>query len=153
MTETIRLKSLATKAKKLPAAKREVFAIRNYLGLCGEQLAENSLKSKVAESPDLSWIVYFSMNWKKFGDISDFFDLSSEQETSVKLRAELLLALRETLRNRQLTHEAAAEIAGVTRSAFTSIFGGHVESVSLDRMLDICLKLGVSIRYEISASR
>lgn len=95
-----------------------------------------------------SWILYFSLNWKDSDDVSDFFALSSEQTTMVRLKTDLVLALRKRMRKEGLTHENAAEKAGISRSSMTAIVGGNLTSVSLDRLMEACLRLGVTIKFQ-----
>jgi len=144
-------KSLATKARKLPDNEKETWAIRNFLGLSGEQLALPVSKTSQVSDRGSSWIFYFSLGWKDFDDIQDFFALSPEQQTLVQLKSELVLALRKRLRKEGLTHEDAAEKSEVSRSSFTAIVGGNLSSVSLDRLLDVCLKLGVTLKFQVTA--
>jgi predicted XRE-type DNA-binding protein len=143
-------KSIAAKARKLPNDEKETWAIRNFLGLQGEQLALPISKTSRADERGSSWIYYFSLEWKDFDDIQDFFALTAEQKTLVQLKSELVLALRKRLRKEGLTHEDAAERSGVSRSSLTAMVGGNLVSVSLDRLLDVCLKLGVNLKFQVT---
>lgn len=145
------VKSLANKARKLPDSEKQTWAIRNLLGLKGEQLALPVSKISTVGGKENSWVFYFSLGWKDFDDIQDFFALSGEQQTLVPLKSELVLALRKRLRKEGLTHEDAAEKSGVSRSSLTAIVGGNLASVSLDRLLEVCLKLGVSLKFQVTA--
>jgi len=149
MEARIIVKDLAEHVKSLSNSQREVCAIRNYLGLRGEQLLDHPLKRKVPENPAESFGLYFALDWETFDDIVKFFELTPEQKKSAELKCDLLIALREKMRKQRLTHEAAAEIAEVPRSALTAILGGNVEGVSLDRILSICLKLGVNWQFKV----
>jgi predicted XRE-type DNA-binding protein len=144
-------KSIAAKARKLPDDEKENWAIRNFLGLQGEQLALPISRSSRDTERGGSWIYYFSLGWKDFDDIQDFFALSAEQQTLVQLKSDLVLALRKRLRKEGLTHEDAAQRSGVSRSSLTARVGGNLARVSLDRLLDVCLKLGVNLKFQVTA--
>jgi predicted XRE-type DNA-binding protein len=66
----------------------------------------------------------------------------------VRLKTDLVLALRKRMRKEGLTHENAAEKAGISRSSMTAIVGGNLTSVSLDRLMEACLRLGVTIKFQ-----
>lgn len=67
------------------------------------------------------------------------------------LRAELAEALRQWMESESLTQSQAAKRLGITQPRVSEIMRGKIELMSLDYMVGLCAKAGVSVEVRLAA--
>ena len=67
------------------------------------------------------------------------------------LRCELAEALRKWIRRERLTQTEAARRLGVTQPRISEIVRNRVEKLSLDYLVGLCAKAGVSVKVKVAA--
>ncbi len=67
----------------------------------------------------------------------------------LRIRADLLIGLQETIKARRLTQTAAAELLGVHQPRVSDLMRGRVELFSIDSLVDMLARLGVNVRLVI----
>ena len=67
------------------------------------------------------------------------------------LRAELAEALRQWMESEGLTQSQAAKRLGITQPRISEIMRGKIELMSLDYMVGLCAKAGVSVEVRLAA--
>lgn len=102
---------------------------------------------KKLEKKDKDRLIY-----KTASDFSISIGVTEEQAAQSKLKAKLVAAIRKEISRQGISHEEAAELAGVSRSNITGIISGSVRSVTLDRLVRIAAVLGLSMHLEIKKS-
>lgn len=81
----------------------------------------------------------------KVGSVSDFLELSPEEEAFVELRLALSHSVREKRKEQSLTQEQLAGQIGSSQSRVAKIEAGN-ESVSLDLLIRSLFSLGISMK-------
>ena len=67
------------------------------------------------------------------------------------LRAELAEALRQWIESEDLTQAQAAKRLGIAQPRVSEIVRGKIELMSLDYMVGLCSKAGVSVEVRLAA--
>ncbi len=67
------------------------------------------------------------------------------------LRAELAEALRQWMESEGITQTQAAKRLGITQPRVSEIMRGKIELMSLDYMVGLCAKAGVSVEVRLAA--
>lgn len=67
------------------------------------------------------------------------------------LRAELAEALRQWMESEGITQSQAAKRLGITQPRVSGIMRGKIELMSLDYMVGLCAKAGVSVEVRLAA--
>lgn len=82
-----------------------------------------------------------------------FLDLgfSPHEAAVLLLRAELAEALRQWMESEGITQSQAAKRLGITQPRVSEIMRGKIELMSLDYMVGLCAKAGVSVEVRLAA--
>jgi predicted XRE-type DNA-binding protein len=67
------------------------------------------------------------------------------------LRAELAEALRQWMESEGITQTQAAKRLGITQPRVSEIIRGKIDLMSLDYMVGLCAKAGVSVEVRLAA--
>ena len=88
---------------------------------------------------------------EKCGNI--FLDLGfpPHEAAVLQLRAELAEALRQWMESEGITQAQAAKRLGIAQPRVSEIMRGKIELMSLDYMVGLCAKAGVSVEVRLSA--
>ena len=82
-----------------------------------------------------------------------FLDLGfpSHEAAVLLLRSELAEALRQWMESEGLTQAQAAKRFGIAQPRISEIMRGKIELLSLDYMVGLCAKAGVSVEVRLAA--
>lgn len=82
-----------------------------------------------------------------------FLDLGfpSHEAAVLLLRAELAEALRQWMESEGITQTQAAKRLGITQPRVSEIMRAKIELMSLDYMVGLCAKAGVSVEVRLAA--
>lgn len=80
-----------------------------------------------------------------------FCDLgfSPEEAEHLKLRSQLMGAVRDTVRRRGLTQARAAKLMGVTQPRISDLMRGKIDLFSIDMLVSMLVRSGLSVRLTI----
>jgi predicted XRE-type DNA-binding protein len=87
-----------------------------------------------------------------FASVWDALEDSPADAANMRLRAELLTVLRETIAGWRLTQAAAARRLGVTQPRLNDLLRGRLDKFSLDALVLLAAKSGLAVRLEIAAA-
>lgn len=86
---------------------------------------------------------------KSIDDLCALLGLPASQAPKVAMRRDLVVAIRKSIEMQQLTHAAAAKIAGIGRTVITAIVNGNIDKISTDRLIDVAHAFGLSVSLKI----
>jgi predicted XRE-type DNA-binding protein len=87
---------------------------------------------------------------KNISELCKVLGLPKSQAARVEIRRDLVLAIHAKIKTRRLTHEKAAELAGVGRTVITGIVNGNIGKISTDRLIDIADSLGLDLQIKVA---
>ena len=85
------------------------------------------------------------------GNIFSDLGFPPHEAAVLLLRAELAEALRQWMESEGLTQVQAAKRLGIAQPRVSEIMRGKIELMSLDYMVGLCAKAGVSVEVRLAA--
>jgi len=88
------------------------------------------------------------------GSVFATLGFGAGEATNLRLRAELVIALRELIEQRGLTQAKAASVLGVTQPRISDLVRGKVDRFSVDTLVAMLGHAGAEVRVSVrSGSR
>lgn len=85
----------------------------------------------------------------KFKSVWDAIEDTPHQAASMKIRAELMIALQEHLKKSRLTQIKAAKQLNVTQPRVSDLMRGRIDLFSLDSLVDMITSIGLEVEISI----
>lgn len=85
------------------------------------------------------------------GSDNVFEDLgfNTEEAANLKVRADLMLDLRQYIQQRSWTQEQAAAFFGETQPRISNLMNGEISRFSVDKLLDMIDRTGMQVKVEV----
>lgn len=83
------------------------------------------------------------------GNVFKDLGFSREESENLKLRAELMMRIEDYYRNSGMTQTAAAKQLGLTQPRLNALLKGKIDLFSLDALVLIAARAGMSIRLAV----
>jgi predicted XRE-type DNA-binding protein len=83
-------------------------------------------------------------------DLCRALGLPKDHAPRIRLRIDLVAAIRRQLERNGWTHADAAKRAGTGRTVITAVVNANLESISTDKLLDIAERLGVRVSVKVA---
>ncbi len=92
------------------------------------------------------------MSKKRFSNVWDAIEDTPQEAASLRIRAELMVALQEHIKNTGLTQAQAAKLIGVTQPRISDLMRGKINLFSLESLVDMITGVGLSIELTLKAA-
>jgi predicted XRE-type DNA-binding protein len=89
------------------------------------------------------------MKEQRFGSVWDALEASPAAAATMKARAEIMVALSETIEGWSMSQAAAAKRLGVTQPRLNDLLRGRIGKFSLDALMKLATRAGLAVRVEI----
>ena len=93
------------------------------------------------------------MKRQRFRSVWDAIESSPAQAANMKARSEMMLAIRDTVASWEMTQAAAAKRLGLTQPRMNDLVRGRINKFSLDALINLAARAGLSIRVEVVGLR
>jgi predicted XRE-type DNA-binding protein len=90
------------------------------------------------------------MKRQRFDSVWDALEPSRAQAASMKARAQMMIAIRETVEAWDVTQAVAAKRLGLTQPRMNDLVRGRINKFSLDALINLAAKAGLAVRVEVS---
>jgi predicted XRE-type DNA-binding protein len=90
------------------------------------------------------------MKKQRFASVWDAIEPSRAAAASMKARAALMIAIGEAVAAWKVTQAAAAKRLGLTQPRMNDLLRGRISKFSLDTLIDVATRAGLSVRVEIA---
>lgn len=92
------------------------------------------------------------MSNQRFINVWDAIEDTPQEAASMRIRAELMIALQEHIKNTGLTQAQAAKKIGVTQPRISDLMRGKIDLFSLESLVDMITGVGLSIEFTLKAA-
>ena len=92
------------------------------------------------------------MKEKRFSSVWDAIEASPSEAASMKARSELMMAIRKIVDGWTLTQVQASKRLGITQPRLNDLLRGRINKFSLDALIDIAARSGLSVKMKIARS-
>ena len=89
------------------------------------------------------------MKQQRFQSVWDAIEKSEVGAANMKARAELMIAIRDSAQAWNTTQTACAKRLGLTQPRMSDLVKGRVSKFSLDALMNIAVKAGLSVSVKI----
>jgi predicted XRE-type DNA-binding protein len=89
------------------------------------------------------------MKERRFESVWDAIEDPRGEAASMKVRSELMIAIRETVDGWKLTQAEAARRLGVTQPRMSDLVHGCIDKFSLDALVNLASQAGLAVRVEV----
>jgi predicted XRE-type DNA-binding protein len=90
------------------------------------------------------------MKRQKFDSVWDAIEPSRAQAANMKARAEMMIAIRETVDTWGLTQSATAKRLGLTQPRLNDLLRGRINKFSLDALMNVATAAGLAVRLKVA---
>jgi predicted XRE-type DNA-binding protein len=90
------------------------------------------------------------MSPRKFASVWDAIEDTQSQAASMKAKAELLIALQQSITASGLTQTAAAKQLGVTQPRISDLMRGRIDLFSLETLIDLLGRSGLKVKFRLT---
>jgi predicted XRE-type DNA-binding protein len=87
---------------------------------------------------------------RTFDSVWDALEETPEDAANMRLRADLMTAVRDTVEGWQITQAQAAKRLGITQPRLNDLMRGRIGKFSLDALIVLAERTGLSVRMEIA---
>jgi predicted XRE-type DNA-binding protein len=87
------------------------------------------------------------------GNVFRDLGFPEEEAEHLRVRADLLIQIQETLKARGLKQAGAAQLLGVTQPRVSDLVRGRLDLFSVDSLIDMLARLGIRVRLVVVPSK
>ena len=85
---------------------------------------------------------------QRFASVWDAIEPSAAEAASMKIRSEVMIAVRKSVDRWKLTQAEAAKRLGVTQPRLNDLLRGRIDRFSLDALVDLADRAGLSVQVK-----
>jgi predicted XRE-type DNA-binding protein len=89
------------------------------------------------------------MKKKQYASVWDALEADTAQAANMKARAEMMIAIRDTISGWSVTQSVAAKRLGLTQPRMNDLLRGRINKFSLDMLVNLATQAGLAIHVEI----
>jgi predicted XRE-type DNA-binding protein len=86
---------------------------------------------------------------RRFASVWDAIEPTRAKAANMKARAEMMIAIRETVAAWNITQAAAAKRLGLTQPRMNDLLRGRIDKFSLDALMNLATRAGIAVRLEV----
>lgn len=90
------------------------------------------------------------MERQSFANVWDALENTPAEAANMSMRSALLIAIEQKVRNWKVTQTEAASRLGVTQPRLNDLLRGKIANFSLDALVELAGKVGLSVRLDIA---
>lgn len=90
------------------------------------------------------------MKRRSFDNVWDALENTPAAAASMTMRSRLLIAIERRVRNWNVTQAVAARRLGITQPRLNDLLRGKIVNFSVDTLIDLAAKAGLSVRININ---
>lgn len=87
------------------------------------------------------------------GNVFADLGFGPEEAEHLRIRSDLMVALRKLIEDRRLTQAEAARVFGVTQPRISDLVRGRIDLFSIDTLVDMLARAGIRVEVAMSVMR
>jgi predicted XRE-type DNA-binding protein len=91
------------------------------------------------------------MERQTFANVWDALEDTQSAAASMTMRSDLLIAIDGKVRGLNVTQAEAARRLGLTQPRLSDLLRGKIQNFSLDALVDLAARAGLSVRIDIAS--
>ncbi|WP_105426197.1 XRE family transcriptional regulator [Neorhizobium tomejilense] len=90
------------------------------------------------------------MERQSFSNVWDALEDTPAEAANMSMRSALLIAIEQKVRNWNVTQKDAAARLGITQPRLNDLLRGRITNFSLDALVELAGRVGLSVRLDIA---
>ena len=90
------------------------------------------------------------MERQSFANVWDALENTPAEAANMSMRSALLIAIEQKVRNWNVTQKDAAARLGITQPRLNDLLRGRIANFSLDALVELAGRVGLSVRLDIA---
>jgi len=90
------------------------------------------------------------MKRKSYQSVWDAIEPSASEAASMKVRAQMMIAIQQTVDDWGVTQTVAAKRLGLTQPRMSDLLRGRISKFSLDSLMNLASQAGLAVRVRVS---
>jgi predicted XRE-type DNA-binding protein len=90
------------------------------------------------------------MERQSFANVWDALEDTPAEAANMSMRSALLIAIEQKVRSWKVTQTEAAARLGLTQPRLSDLLRGRIANFSLDALVELAAKVGLSVRLDIA---
>lgn len=90
------------------------------------------------------------MERQSFANVWDALENTPAEAANMSMRSALLIAIEQKVRDWNVTQTEAASRLGITQPRLSDLLRGRIANFSLDALVELAGKVGLSVRLDIA---
>ncbi|CDZ29501.1 helix-turn-helix domain-containing protein [Neorhizobium galegae] len=90
------------------------------------------------------------MERQSFSNVWDALENTPAEAANMSMRSALLIAIEQKVRNWNVTQKDAAARLGITQPRLNDLLRGRIANFSLDALVELAGRVGLSVRLDIA---
>jgi predicted XRE-type DNA-binding protein len=90
------------------------------------------------------------MKRKSYQRVWDAIEPSASEAASMKVRAQMMIAIQQTVDDWGVTQAVAAKRLGLTQPRMSDLLRGRISKFSLDSLMNLASQAGLAVRVRVS---
>ncbi|WP_436108974.1 helix-turn-helix domain-containing protein [Neorhizobium tomejilense] len=90
------------------------------------------------------------MERQSFSNVWDALEDTPAEASNMSMRSALLIAIEQKVRNWNVTQKDAAARLGISQPRLNDLLRGRIANFSLDALVELAGKVGLSVRLDIA---
>ncbi len=87
------------------------------------------------------------------GNVFRNLGFGPKEAEGLRLRAELMVALRRLIQERKLTQKSAAKLFGVTQPRISDLVRGKIDLFSVEALVNMLARAGIRVQLRLTPAR
>ena len=87
------------------------------------------------------------------GNVFTDLGFGEEEAEHLRVRSDLMIAVRKLIEERKLTQSGAAKLMGVTQPRISDLVRGRIDLFSIDALVGMLARAGVHVEVVVSTAR
>lgn len=93
------------------------------------------------------------MNMQRYGSVWDASEDTPAEAENMKLRFELMMALKNHITRSEMSQVQAAQLFGVTQPRVSDLMRGKINLFGLDALVNMAAATGLQVQIRVSSCR
>ena len=92
------------------------------------------------------------MKEQRFKSVWDAIEASPAEAANMRARSDVMIAIREAIEGWKVTQAEAANRLGITQPRLNDLVRGRLDKFSLDALMNLAARAGLSVRVKVVRS-
>lgn len=91
------------------------------------------------------------MNAETYNSVWDALEDNPVEAKNMKLRSELMIAIKNKIESEKITQTKAAQLMEITQPRVSALLNGKIENFRIDMLVNMAHRIGLTVSVDVAA--